>query len=92
MPVEWRAGATSIGVKLLLLGQFCAAAIDQPHERHVQTLCQVRNAQDVLGLSGQPGTSHNLVVKTDDDRPAPLDLRQAVDDIGRAFFIVERVI
>ena len=35
MPVKWRAGATTVGVKLLLLGQFCAAAIDQPDERNV---------------------------------------------------------
>ncbi len=92
MPEKRRTRTAPVGVKLFLFGELRAAAVDQPDERNVQPVCEIGYPQNIFGLSRQPGPGHHLVVEADDDCPASFDLRQTVDDIGRALGIVQRVI
>ena len=89
---ERRAVAAPVGVELLLLRQLHAAAVDEPDQRQVQPLGEVGDAQDVLRLARDPGAREHLVVEADDHRPAAADLRQPVDDVGRALDVARRVV
>ncbi|OPX95628.1 MAG: hypothetical protein A4E60_03565 [Syntrophorhabdus sp. PtaB.Bin047] len=66
---ERRAAAAPVGVHPFLLGELDAGAVDEPHEGAVEPFRDVRDPQDVVGLARDPGTRHDLVVKTDDDAP-----------------------
>ena len=92
VPEKGRARTAAVGIELLLVGKLHAAAVHQPHQRDVQPLGQIGHAQDVIGLSGDPGAGKDLVVEADDHGPAAADLAQAVDHVGRALFVVQRVV
>jgi hypothetical protein len=87
-----RSAAAPVGVEFLLLRQFDAAAVDQPHQGNVQPLGEVGNPQDIFALAGDPGAGHGLVVKPDDYRPFACDFSQTVKNVGIALDIVFRVI
>ena len=54
----------------------------------MQALGQVGDAELVLGLAGDPGPGHDLVVKAGHHAPLAVDLGQAVDDPGGAFHVL----
>ena len=85
---EGGTAAAPVGVEFFLLGELDTAAVDQPDQRHVQALGQIGDPQDVVILTGHPGTGQDLVVETDDHGPFAGDLAQAVDDVGGAFGVV----
>ena len=92
MTVEAGAAATAVGVELLLVGHFDAAALDQPDQRDMQALGDVGHPQDVLRLPRDPGAGQQFVVEADDDGPAAADLAETVDDVGGAFVVGFRIV
>jgi len=82
----------AVGVDLLLLGQLHAGAVDEPDERHVEPLGEVRDPQVVVGLPGDPGPGDPLVVEADQHAPLAADPGQAVDDVGLAALLALGVV
>ena len=60
-------------------------------QRDIQPFSKVCSPKNVLGLAGQPGTGHDLVVETDHNRPFACNFSKAVNDIGGALNVVRRV-
>ena len=84
---EGRATTASIRIDFLLFSEFHSGAIDQPHQRHSQSLGYVGDTENILGLSRHPGPCDYLVVEADHHSPFPVDLRQTVDDSGGPFLV-----
>src|SRR5208282_5018883 len=90
--IERCSAGAATRVNGFLLHELDAAALGQPDQGYIQTLGQVGDHQDVLGLPGDPGPGHDLGVETDDDRPLAFDPAESVDDSGAALFVVARIV
>ncbi len=85
--VEGCAVSAPVGIDFLLLGQLDAGAVEDPHQRKVQTLGHVGDPQNIVGLPGDPRSGHHLIVGGHDHGPLAVDLAQSVDDTGCAFVV-----
>ncbi len=81
-----------VRIDLLLLGEFDPGTVDQPDQGHPQPFGQIGYPELVLGLPGDPGPGHDLVVETDQHAPLAADPGQAVDHPGHAFLVVPGII
>jgi hypothetical protein len=82
----------AVCVDLFLLGKLHAGAVNEPHERHVEPLGEVRDPQVVVGLPGDPGAGNPLVVEADEHAPLTADPGHAVDDVGLAALLAVGVV
>ncbi len=92
MAVKRRTVGASPGIDSLLLHELDATAVGQPDKRHIKPLGHIRHHENVFGLSGNPRSGHNLIIKTNDNRPLPFNLAYTVDDTGTALFVVSRIV
>ena len=69
MTEEGGAVSAPVGIDFLLLGKLNAGAVHQPDQGDVQALGQIGDPKLVLGLAGNPGAGHDLVVKTGHHAP-----------------------
>ena len=92
VPEKGGAVTPAVCVYLLLFGKFYAAAVDEPDERAVKPLGNVRDPEDVVRLACDPGACHDLVVEADDDAPAAVYPSETVDHAGRSRLLFHGVV
>ena len=91
MPEKSGARTAAAGIKFFLLGQFYAAAVDQPDQGDVQSGGEIGASENIFSLAGEPGAGENLVVEADDDRPFSRYFVEAVNDIIGSFNVIGRI-
>ena len=90
--IEGGAAAATVGVNLLLLVQLNTGAVQHIHQRNAQALSSVGATQQVISLTGNPGTGVLLVIGSNDHSPLAVDAAQTLDDGVGAGFVIAGVV
>ena len=74
MTKECGAVPSAVCIYLLLFCQLYAAAVHYPYQRNMEPFGHVSDPELVIGLPGNPGPGHDLVIKPYDHGPFAVDL------------------